>query len=196
MDRGHIEWCTLVSILIVKCMVVLVWMIGFISRWVTHSHLITCTHRQYNAIAYLHIFQFTVAQALGFPVSTSHLLATDLNTELPQPHTPSITHKSSLHNWCRELTEKWLQSPTENYSRTSFSLSYKPLITHAGNAPLNGASIVASLLKCVTSPLTWSRDLSSLLCHPSVYSCCAVRLGMARQSSAWHRENTASSTVA
>jgi hypothetical protein len=36
---------------------------------------------QYSAIADLHTFQFTVAQALGFPVVTSRLLATDLNTE-------------------------------------------------------------------------------------------------------------------
>jgi hypothetical protein len=40
--------------------------------------LITLT---YNAIADLHTFQSTVAHALGFPVFTSRLLATDLNTE-------------------------------------------------------------------------------------------------------------------
>jgi hypothetical protein len=85
--------------------------IGFISSCVTRSPLITFTQRQYSAIAHLHIFQFTVAHALGFPISTSRLLATDLNTELPQSHTPSITHKSSLHNSRRELTE--------NYSRTT-----------------------------------------------------------------------------
>jgi hypothetical protein len=38
-------------------------------------------YRQYSAIADLHNFQFTVADALGFSVSTSRLLATDLNTE-------------------------------------------------------------------------------------------------------------------
>jgi hypothetical protein len=56
---------------------------------------------------------------------------------------------------------------TDNYCRTSFSLSYKPLIWHAGNA-----SIFASLLKRVTSLLTRSRDPSPLLRHPSVYSRC------------------------
>jgi hypothetical protein len=35
----------------------------------------------HSAIADLHNFQFTVAHALGFSVSTSRLLATDLNTE-------------------------------------------------------------------------------------------------------------------
>jgi hypothetical protein len=54
----------------------------------------------------------------------------------------------------------------------SFSLSYKPLIRHAGNTPSNDASTVASLLKCMTSLLTWSCEPSTLLCHPSVYSCC------------------------
>jgi hypothetical protein len=36
---------------------------------------------KYSAIADFHTFQFTVAHALGFPVFTSRLLATDLNTE-------------------------------------------------------------------------------------------------------------------
>jgi hypothetical protein len=51
-------------------------MIGFISTSVTSS----LNHTQYNAIADLHNLQFTVAHALGFSVSTSRLLARDLNT--------------------------------------------------------------------------------------------------------------------
>jgi hypothetical protein len=35
--------------------------------------------RQYSAIPVLHIFQFTVAHALGFSVITSRILATDLS---------------------------------------------------------------------------------------------------------------------
>jgi hypothetical protein len=50
-------------------------------QFVTHTLLITRKHRQYSTIAHLHTFQFTVAHALGFPVSTSRLLATNLNTE-------------------------------------------------------------------------------------------------------------------
>jgi hypothetical protein len=57
---------------------VLVRIIGFISTSVTHSLLITL---KYSAIADLHIFQFTATHALGFPVFTSRLLATDLNSE-------------------------------------------------------------------------------------------------------------------
>jgi hypothetical protein len=37
---------------------------------------------KYSAIADLHTFQFTVAQALGFSVFASRLLATDLNAEV------------------------------------------------------------------------------------------------------------------
>jgi hypothetical protein len=53
-------------------------MIGFINTSVTLSLLITL---KYSAIADLHTFQFSVAHALGFPVVTSRLLATVLNTE-------------------------------------------------------------------------------------------------------------------
>jgi hypothetical protein len=52
-------------------------MIGFISTLVTMSP----NYNQYSSISDLHIFQLTVAHALGFPVSTSRLMATDLNTE-------------------------------------------------------------------------------------------------------------------
>jgi hypothetical protein len=45
------------------------------------SLLITIKYRQYSATADLYTFQFTVAHALGFPIFTSRLLATDLNTE-------------------------------------------------------------------------------------------------------------------
>jgi hypothetical protein len=36
---------------------------------------------KYGAIADLHCFHFTVAHALGFSLSTSRFLATDLNTD-------------------------------------------------------------------------------------------------------------------
>jgi hypothetical protein len=52
-------------------------MIGFIGTSVT-SFL---NHTYYSAITDLHNLLITVAQALGFSVSTSRLLATDLNTE-------------------------------------------------------------------------------------------------------------------
>jgi hypothetical protein len=54
---------------------------------VTHVHLITRTYRQYSAIADLHYLQHTVAHALGFSLSTSRLLATDLDTQ-----TTTVSH--------------------------------------------------------------------------------------------------------
>jgi hypothetical protein len=50
-------------------------MIGFISILVTSSF----NHTYYSAITDLHNLQFTVVHALGFSVSISRLLATDLN---------------------------------------------------------------------------------------------------------------------
>jgi hypothetical protein len=157
---------------------------------VTHSLIIPLT---YSAIADLHTFQITVAHALGFPVSTNRLLATDLSTQ-----TTTVSH-FKCHTWSLQFTRSALLQIrtfhgflpfglTDNCPRTSFSLSYKPLISHAGNAP-----IVALLLKRVTSLLTRSHDPSPLLRHPSVYSSClatnegkrcATRHGSARLGSA------------
>jgi hypothetical protein len=55
---------------------------GFISSLVTQTLLLTYPFNTgHTAFTDLHTFQFTVAYALGFPVFTSRLLATDLNTE-------------------------------------------------------------------------------------------------------------------
>jgi hypothetical protein len=64
-------------------------MIGFSSTSVT----ISLNYSQYNAIADLHTSQFTVAHALGFSISISRLLATDLNTE-----TSTSNHYDVLFN--------------------------------------------------------------------------------------------------
>jgi hypothetical protein len=56
---------------------------------------------------------FTIVHTLGFPVSTSHLLATGLNTQtttvspdyaLQILHIKSSLHRSIFHNSHRELT--------------------------------------------------------------------------------------------
>jgi hypothetical protein len=52
-------------------------MFAFIDISVTNS----LNHTYYSAIADLHNLKFIVADALGFSVSTSCLLAMDLNTE-------------------------------------------------------------------------------------------------------------------
>jgi hypothetical protein len=53
-------------------------MIGFIDPSLYHLSL---TYKPYSTIAELHTFQFTVVHALWFSIYTSHILATDLNTE-------------------------------------------------------------------------------------------------------------------
>jgi hypothetical protein len=52
-------------------------MIGFIGPSLYNLSL---NYNQYSATTDLHNFQFTVAHALGFSVSTRRILATDLNT--------------------------------------------------------------------------------------------------------------------
>jgi hypothetical protein len=72
-------------------------MIGFISSWVIHSHLITLTYWQYSAIAHLHTFQFTVAHALGYSLSISRLLANGFrHTNYHRLTLQMLTHKSGL----------------------------------------------------------------------------------------------------
>jgi hypothetical protein len=61
---------------------VLVRMIGFTNSRITHSLVITLTHKQYSAISVLHQLQFTVGHALGFSISTGRFLATDLDAQL------------------------------------------------------------------------------------------------------------------
>jgi hypothetical protein len=68
------------------------WMIGFIYTIYIYTFR---DYRQYNAIAILHTFQFTVTNALGFSVLTSRILATDLS----QSHCNYNSHmKYSWHN--------------------------------------------------------------------------------------------------
>jgi hypothetical protein len=53
------------------------WTIGFIDASLYNLSL---KYKKYSTIANLYNFQFTVAHTLGFSVSTSRILVTDLNT--------------------------------------------------------------------------------------------------------------------
>jgi hypothetical protein len=61
---------------------------------------------KYRAIADLHNLQFTVEYALGFSVSISRLLATDLNTELAL----QISSLFRLQSLCTPLSQSVLNS--------------------------------------------------------------------------------------
>jgi hypothetical protein len=78
-------------------------MIGFISTLVTIS-LNHTYYRQYSAIDDLHTLQFTVAHALGFSVSTSRLLATDLNTEIITSNHHEVFLLFRLQSLCTPLS--------------------------------------------------------------------------------------------
>jgi hypothetical protein len=72
-------------------------MIGFISTLVISS----LNYHQYSTITDLHTFQSTVAHALGFSVSTSCLIAMDLNTEISTSNHYEVSlifHLQSLWN--------------------------------------------------------------------------------------------------
>jgi hypothetical protein len=59
------------------------------------SILITLKYKRYR---YSTHFQFNVAHALGFSVSTSRLLATDLNTETSTSSLPVISSSITLYS--------------------------------------------------------------------------------------------------
>jgi hypothetical protein len=89
--------------------------------------------QQYSAIADLHHLQHTVAHALGFSVYISRLPATALNTEDTTVSPFNVTHKilnshvPLFSNYEPSTVVSHLEL-TDNYSRNSFNLSYKPLI--------------------------------------------------------------------
>jgi hypothetical protein len=69
-------------------------MIGFICSFVTRSFSYTQITQEIQRYRWFtHIFQFTVAHALGFSVSTSRLLATDHHTESITQITTNIPPK-------------------------------------------------------------------------------------------------------
>jgi hypothetical protein len=77
--------------------------------------VVSLNYNQYRAIVHLHTLQFIAAHALEFSVSTSCILAADLNTELSL----QITMKS-----CRLFLFNYLALPTlQNSTKFSNSVS-------------------------------------------------------------------------
>jgi hypothetical protein len=74
---------------------------------------VSLNYNHYSAIADLHTFQFTVAHALGFSVSTSRLLATDLNTGTITSNHYEVVISSSIILDCR-LTKTRPNSPIQS----------------------------------------------------------------------------------
>jgi hypothetical protein len=94
-------------------------MIGFIGTSVTVSF----NYNQYSAIADLHHLQFTVAHALGISVSTSRLLAADLNTEtITSDHYEVFLSTITLYSSSRFVKDMLHSRPcTLSYLTTEFT---------------------------------------------------------------------------
>jgi hypothetical protein len=95
-------------------------MIGFINTAVTSS-----PNYNYSAVADLHIFQSTVTHALGFSVSTSRLLATDLNTDIITSNHHEVFLLFLLQTlWTLESkNSSGLTPPTYNWLVTTLELA-------------------------------------------------------------------------
>jgi hypothetical protein len=123
-------------------------MIRFISSWVTHSHLITFTYSSTALSLSYTIYSYCCTRTrTSLPplvVSQQRLLTKNL----PQSHTSNVTHKVfnshdpliSNYEPSKVVSQLELNNTTvishrefaDNSPRTIISLSYKPLIWHAG----------------------------------------------------------------
>jgi hypothetical protein len=79
----------------------------FLALWL-QPLLITLKYKQYRAIIDLHTFHFTIAHALGFSLSTSCLLATDLNTETITSNHYAVVLLFRLQSLCTPLSQSVL----------------------------------------------------------------------------------------
>jgi hypothetical protein len=124
-------------------------MVGFICTSVTISF--NCN--QYSAIADLHNFKFTVAHLLGFSVSTSRLLVTDLNTETitsnhyevflsfllqspwnADPILDSVLHGTHLYSTNPLSTTELTHQPSTSLHFTQLNWTLIPLYSHSLHA--------------------------------------------------------------
>jgi hypothetical protein len=68
------------------------------------GYTLSLNYSSHSAIADLHNLQFAVGHALGFSVSTSRLLATDLNTETSTSSHHDVFLLFRLQSLCTPLT--------------------------------------------------------------------------------------------
>jgi hypothetical protein len=141
-------------------------MIGFISTLDTHSLLITFKYRQNSAIIHLHTFQFTIAHAIGFFVSTRRFPATDLNTQtitvslshtLEILHIKSSLHRNTFHNSRQELT--WTADLSYNSHCHYYSLSLNWKLTPLYFTQLS--PLIVNLWTPSLKTITWNHTLMS-----------------------------------
>jgi hypothetical protein len=168
---------------------VLVWMIGFINSLVTHTLLITLkSHRQYITITDLYTFQFTVAHALGFSVSTSRLLAMDLHTETSTQITTSITLKifqlrfqyrctiahEVFNSHCEPTASLLHKILSENRLLRTNSFPSCSFKSDSGvNVEINSTVASGHVMSCNISPLLVQYDIIAA-CRVAITSTCNI----------------------
>jgi hypothetical protein len=163
--------------------------IGFIGTSVT----ISLNYNQYSVIADLHTFQFTVAHALGFSVSTSRLLATDLNNGYV------FTVSTLSVSWQRILTHERSLQITMKSSSTQFSSanSLSQIRCMTGISRSEFSTAVCRCIPILLTPGPCSFKLVSLhrrgtdnACHVIATRCCGVTL-LCMHKLNGHKESTA-----
>jgi hypothetical protein len=127
-------------------------MIGLTGTWAT----ISLDYNEYSVIADLHTFHFTVAHALGFSVSTSRLLATDLKTETSFWNHYEVFLSFLVQSPWNLGTQLLAESESESYITTdsqSASLSWN-------KAPTWGLRPDIYLSLTITALFLWASSLT------------------------------------
>jgi hypothetical protein len=169
--------------------------------------------QQYSTIADIHTFQFTVAHALGFSVSTSRLLATALKTETIRVllnHTLQMLlhcsiHKSSHHTFkssqddCSQLATHELLAAVSHRELTRKRASVSPINPWPDTRETLLPTVLQLLRHC------WNAWRHCWRGHVTPPHSCGIQVfiavdcnkrGEAIRDSSRHGEKTASPTVA
>jgi hypothetical protein len=109
-------------------------MIGFTDPSLYNLSL---NYNQYNTVADLHTFQFTVVHALGVAVATSRILATELNTG-----TITSNHYEVFLSWDCRLPE--FRSTTTQISISISSLISSQSVLHYDRRSVGQSVLVSS----------------------------------------------------
>jgi hypothetical protein len=132
-------------------------MIGFIGTWVT----ISLNYSECRAISDLQHLQFTVTHALGFLVSTRHLLATDLNTETNiSNHYEALTF---LVQWPWNLGTQLKLCLAESESESESYITTDSQLTSLSwnKAPIWGLRPDIYLSLTITAQFLWASSLTT-----------------------------------
>jgi hypothetical protein len=138
--------------------------------WITGSGLDDCIYWHFSSLLQycnqqsaidVHTFKFTVAQALGFSVSTSRLLATDLNTE------------TSTSNHYEVFLSFLVQPPWNSGTQLKLISAASGLTLYSLGA--DNAENTVLLLRCADHTRNTSQVIVTQLVHWLADCCLATR---------------------